>query len=294
MNLSECYEILGINRDASDVELKIAYRKQVKVYHPDVNDEIGTQEMFLIIQHAYETIKKYLKFKESYGDSLSEILINAQKEKENERKIQEKERLLRIIRAYKIKEKREQEEKNKIIRAFEEYKNSWRIQISKVVTVLGVFIAILICFDLLLYPDCRKISIKDVVIESYGFYKEHYLVFDDGDYYVSESFFYNAVTQKVLMQEKTPLFGVVKRIYYTKGNSEYSEWAHSIFYESLPFIVLLLLIPLVSFFYMRPDFTFVFFFVHFNVYIAPVLILFVLFGDLRFLKLIDSMVKLIY
>ena len=58
------YKILEIKTSASDSELKKAYRKMVKKYHPDkltsLGDEHlqGAKEKFQHIQAAYETIKK--------------------------------------------------------------------------------------------------------------------------------------------------------------------------------------------------------------------------------------------
>ncbi|MDB4228619.1 DnaJ domain-containing protein, partial [Flavobacteriaceae bacterium] len=57
------YKILEIQTSASDSELKTAYRKMVKKYHPDkligLGDEHlkGAKEKFQKIQAAYETIK---------------------------------------------------------------------------------------------------------------------------------------------------------------------------------------------------------------------------------------------
>ena len=58
------YSILDISKDAMDAEVKNAYRKLVKRYHPDkviTNDEalkIGAEEKFKEIQEAYEIIQK--------------------------------------------------------------------------------------------------------------------------------------------------------------------------------------------------------------------------------------------
>ena len=40
------YEVLGVNRNATDEELKKAYRVLAKRYHPDVNNEADTEAMF--------------------------------------------------------------------------------------------------------------------------------------------------------------------------------------------------------------------------------------------------------
>lgn len=55
------YKILGISRDASDDEVKRAYRVLAKKYHPDVNKEAGAEEKFKQIQNAYDQIMEARK-----------------------------------------------------------------------------------------------------------------------------------------------------------------------------------------------------------------------------------------
>lgn len=52
------YETLGVNKDATDVEIKKAYRKMAQKHHPDKHKgEKGAEDKFKEINHAYEVLK---------------------------------------------------------------------------------------------------------------------------------------------------------------------------------------------------------------------------------------------
>ena len=53
---SDPYRVLGVAKDASSAEIKRAYRKLARQYHPDRNDDPAAEERFKRIQSAHEKI----------------------------------------------------------------------------------------------------------------------------------------------------------------------------------------------------------------------------------------------
>ena len=51
------YEALGLARDAGDDEIRRAYRKLARQYHPDVNKEPGAEDRFKEISEAYDVLR---------------------------------------------------------------------------------------------------------------------------------------------------------------------------------------------------------------------------------------------
>ena len=56
MNKRDYYEVLGVSKGASDDEIKRAFRKLAKKYHPDVSKEPNAEEKFKEAQEAYAVL----------------------------------------------------------------------------------------------------------------------------------------------------------------------------------------------------------------------------------------------
>ena len=57
------YEVLGVDKNASEKDIKKAYRKLAMKYHPDVSEEEGAEEKFKEVQEAYDVLSDEQKRK---------------------------------------------------------------------------------------------------------------------------------------------------------------------------------------------------------------------------------------
>lgn len=72
MSTRDLYEILGVSRTASDEEIKRAYRRLARQYHPDRNpNNRDAEEKFKEVQHAYSVLRD--KEKRAQFDRFGEV-----------------------------------------------------------------------------------------------------------------------------------------------------------------------------------------------------------------------------
>ena len=57
MEFRDYYETLGVGRDANPDEIKRAYRRLARKYHPDLSEEPNAEDRFKEVQEAYEVLK---------------------------------------------------------------------------------------------------------------------------------------------------------------------------------------------------------------------------------------------
>ena len=77
------YSVLGVSRDASDEEIKKAYRRLSRKYHPDANinnpNKAQAEEKFKEVQQAYDQIMKEREYgSSSYGGITAEALADSE------------------------------------------------------------------------------------------------------------------------------------------------------------------------------------------------------------------------
>tara|TARA_R110000868_G_scaffold410505_4_gene698866 strand:+ start:110694 stop:111632 length:939 start_codon:yes stop_codon:yes gene_type:complete len=68
--MADYYKLLNVDKNTSDADLKKAYRKMARKYHPDVSKEAGAEEKFKEVQIAYDVLKDAEKRKlyDQFGD----------------------------------------------------------------------------------------------------------------------------------------------------------------------------------------------------------------------------------
>ena len=57
MQFKDYYDILGVDPGAGEAEIKTAYRRLARKYHPDVSKEAGAEEKFKAVNEAYEALR---------------------------------------------------------------------------------------------------------------------------------------------------------------------------------------------------------------------------------------------
>jgi hypothetical protein len=76
MTPAEYYNLLGLPAGSTADEIKKAYRKKARLYHPDINDAPDARDMFILVTEAYEFLlanhDKILSDEEAYQQAMED------------------------------------------------------------------------------------------------------------------------------------------------------------------------------------------------------------------------------
>ena len=71
------YALLGVTARSSQDEIRLAYRRKAREFHPDVCNRFDAEEMFKLLNKAYSTLKDEKK-RQAYNESLMAEMFQKQ------------------------------------------------------------------------------------------------------------------------------------------------------------------------------------------------------------------------
>lgn len=245
------YKTLGLSSSASKAEIKVAYRKLAKKYHPDKNKSKQASQLFIEVNEAYA----YLTNEESsYRINYPEKTTNSNKSKSSEDELRKRMDWARKYAQYKkVKEERMME--------LEYYKihNSSRKKIINLINWVSISFAFLILVDFKILPTS---SINVDLITKYVDVGSDKLVFkfkdvDDNNFNFGVSLedvrFLNNAKIKDYSTEKSILFRQNTHMLLNIENEIISIENNFCVYKVFYFYFTILLLPLITIFSKGPN-----------------------------------------
>lgn len=71
------YALLGVTARATQAEIRAAFRKKAREFHPDVCNRFDAEEMFKLLNKAYSTLKDETK-RQEYNETLMAEMFQKQ------------------------------------------------------------------------------------------------------------------------------------------------------------------------------------------------------------------------
>ena len=245
------YKTLGLSSSASKAEVKVAYRKLAKKYHPDKNKSKQASQLFIEVNEAYAYLTNE---RSSYRINYPEKTTNSNKSKYSEDELRKRMDWARKYAQYKkVKEERMME--------LEYYKihNSSRKKIINLINWVSISFAFLILVDFKILPTS---SIHVDLITKYVDVGSDKLVFkfkdvDNNNFNFGVSLedvrFLNIAKIKDYSTEKSILFRQNTHMLLNIDNEIISIENNFCVYKVFYFYFTILLLPLITIFSKGPN-----------------------------------------
>tara|TARA_B110000879_G_scaffold63103_1_gene88708 strand:- start:11822 stop:12679 length:858 start_codon:yes stop_codon:yes gene_type:complete len=150
--LKSNYNILGLKDNATSEEVKKAYRKLAMQYHPDINPD-SPPEKFLEIKEAYFNLtlnKPEIKDTYTSGEKVFSRKYN--------RWFTKKEFDELLKKGEKIRQKKEESEKEEALREFDELKQSWVYEAFPYVAIFGAIFSVFLMLDFYMNNSLKPVD----------------------------------------------------------------------------------------------------------------------------------------
>lgn len=309
MTRSQAYLLLGIKEGASISAIKKAYRSKAMELHPDRNPGRDTHDLFIHIVEAYDllsnpnktqtrsTSRTYTARSQSESSKSSAPNSKFRSRTHNHKNYQDfqesyEERYERAKRKY------EEDFDKKSFQIYannlEEYQSGYQRKIVKVLAAFGIAFCFLFLLDHYMPVQEENVQIEEL----------EYRKFEGGEYSKRATFVYEHQNFDLFFRDyhqihssrwkiiaiKTSIFKDAKLIkfisLYDNQVKVVLHQRYSIHHYSFVFTILFLF-PFLSLFIEKPTFNFVFFGIYYNLMAFPLMMLFLLFHEMRIERILS-------
>lgn len=298
MTIAEARQILNVSVGAGEDELKNAYRAMAMQYHPDKNSSEDSKSKFIEIHEAYEILTEKAKAKNeknsrsaSYnGSAKDRTQYQWGKQYDYNRRAE-----TYTQEEWDLKYQNAQdafndafEKKSQIIyqNFFNDYKAGWKRKFVIAIAIVTTFLAIIFSVDYAL-PKDKYITKGEV---KFGLeYDEVFVIFDGLSIRISMHEYHKiSGNYYIVTYYKSRIFKDYSKVILQTENNEIKLDITPINpISKFSIFILILLFPLMSFLIERPNFNFVFFVIHINIYIIPIIDFWIMSNSSRYIKLWD-------
>lgn len=275
MKTKEAFTILGLLETATEVEVKESYRKLVKLYHPDVNSEEGAREKFEIIQKSYELILLYFEFSK---------LAPIKKEKLSKEKIDH------ISKVAQMKKAKKELFQITLLQDISAFKKSKKFIFSNAIAIISCLLSFFMLYDYYSLPVKSYEQIQGFSSESvpstnsdFRITENIFIIIKDTKISVSPLVAAHLAQEDKLVISRTKYFKQIVNV--AKIDAAEGVDFYNFYNDAVVVLSVLLLGGMLMFIYKKQDVTYYFVVKYYNLYILPLVIIYVLFNEARVFRL---------